>query len=985
MKSTLSAFDWRWFTTMSATDLQTSYNSKRLRVASWSRYLMILLFSVVLSVQSNAQLLPPFQPEQDACNAIVLCSNSFSSAASYTGIGLINDITSTPCNGFFSASGEANSIWLRVHVQTSGMVVFRIIPNVATDDYDFLVADVTNGACNNLSYFDIVRCNFNSNGPGTNPGGIVGVWYQGLPNFSVGGSAGTSFCAPIYAAAGTVFLVMVSNYGTYTSPIAPVSGFTIDFTGSTATFFDNSNPTISNVQYSCSTNQQVTLQTSEYIQCSTIAADGSDFIVSGVAVLTSAVAQTCNFNSANKIILDFATPLSPGTYTLTAQTGTDANTLLDLCGSPLLLPEQIQFTIPPPQLAFETIDTPACSEIRIRMTRRVRCDSLAIDGSDFLVTGPAPVNIVAAYGVSCDTMNLSDTVVLLLQSPPQMDGVYSITAKKGSDGNTLVDSCGNYQAVGDAIPLTINSYDGLIVSSPDSVLCESASVRLNADNYAKPPLIDVDCGIPSLVCAGIMSAAYIGKKDTATDVNTPFYGSWEDARAQYLYKASELRGMGLKAGMIQFLEWKVTEKNSTLPFDNFTIKIGCTSVNTLTGAFNASTQVVYSSAAYSTIPGWNKFDLSAPYNWDGVSNLIVEVCFDNAASSSSDKVAHSIAGASSVFRRFGNGLMGCTITNQGNAQFWSNIRPKVRFSVCEPPVDVLSYAWTPGTSLSDSTIQQPQTLIDARRTFHVTTVDRFGCLHKDSTVYTLSVRDPKLEPQERTICLGDSVQFEASGGLTYTWLAADPATLSCLPCPDPMSTPYTTSFYAVIISDAFCSDTLDATIVVEPTPNVTIIPGDTIVMYGTQLQLEGTGATSYSWSPAWIMNDPAIFNPIATIREPVVIILNGLYPNGCGGFDTITINVDYNDGVFIPSAFSPNGDGKNDVFRIGSVSFQKLLEFRIFNRWGQEVFSTYNLSQGWDGRFNGVEQPVGSYHYLIKIGWPGGKSETYKGNVTLVR
>jgi len=96
-------------------------------------------------------------------------------------------------------------------------------------------------------------------------------------------------------------------------------------------------------------------------------------------------------------------------------------------------------------------------------------------------------------------------------------------------------------------------------------------------------------------------------------------------------------------------------------------------------------------------------------------------------------------------------------------------------------------------------------------------------------------------------------------------------------------------------------------------------------------------------------------------------------------------NVDYTDAIFVPSAFTPNGDGKNDIFKVGSISFQKLEEFRIFNRWGQEVFYTTDPKKGWDGTFNGQSQEMGVYNYIIRLAYPDGKVDTYKGSVTLIR
>ena len=86
----------------------------------------------------------------------------------------------------------------------------------------------------------------------------------------------------------------------------------------------------------------------------------------------------------------------------------------------------------------------------------------------------------------------------------------------------------------------------------------------------------------------------------------------------------------------------------------------------------------------------------------------------------------------------------------------------------------------------------------------------------------------------------------------------------------------------------------------------------------------------------------------------------------------------------MPTAFTPNGDGKNDVFRISNVTFEKVLEFHVFNRWGQEMFFATDNS-GWDGTWHNVAQDIGVYEYLIRVASPDGTIQTFKGDVTLLR
>ncbi|RQO30722.1 hypothetical protein DBR32_08305 [Taibaiella sp. KBW10] len=89
--------------------------------------------------------------------------------------------------------------------------------------------------------------------------------------------------------------------------------------------------------------------------------------------------------------------------------------------------------------------------------------------------------------------------------------------------------------------------------------------------------------------------------------------------------------------------------------------------------------------------------------------------------------------------------------------------------------------------------------------------------------------------------------------------------------------------------------------------------------------------------------------------------------------------------IMIPNAFTPNGDGVNDVFKLINVSGEQLLELKIFNRWGTIVYSSTDAGEGWDGRYKNAEQPVGVYGYGIRIKYNDGVIETYRGTITLIR
>ncbi len=303
-------------------------------------YALVLLLSCCC-LSSNGQLLDFDQPEQDACNALLLCGTPFTTPFSYQAEGLVSDMPTTACG-----DGEANSVWLKLVVSSSGTFVFKITPQLITDDYDFAVINATGKSCSALTSSDVVRCNFNNNSPVFNAG-VVGLTSTGTLTSVYSGTSGSSYLRYIDAVEGETYLIMVNNFGIMG---APSSGFTIDFTGSTATFFTSDPPEFATIKAPNCSNTSVTVELSSDVKCSSIASNGSDFTLSPSGTVVSAIGDNCTSASGtgytHEVKVNFTSPLAPGTYVLRAQSGTDGNTLLDLCNNPLALPEEIIFTIP---------------------------------------------------------------------------------------------------------------------------------------------------------------------------------------------------------------------------------------------------------------------------------------------------------------------------------------------------------------------------------------------------------------------------------------------------------------------------------------------------------------------------------------------------------------------------------------------------------------------------------------------------------------
>lgn len=118
------------------------------------------------------------------------------------------------------------------------------------------------------------------------------------------------------------------------------------------------------------------------------------------------------------------------------------------------------------------------------------------------------------------------------------------------------------------------------------------------------------------------------------------------------------------------------------------------------------------------------------------------------------------------------------------------------------------------------------------------------------------------------------------------------------------------------------------------------------------------------------------------------MVLNVIDDIGCTGKDSIYVDVHLCCEIYLPDAFSPNGDGRNDKFRVISGGTHTVKSFVVLNRYGQVVFETKDQNEGWDGRFNGVAQDLGTYMYYIKYTCNDDNAHQViekKGAVTLIR
>ena len=219
------------------------------------------------------------------------------------------------------------------------------------------------------------------------------------------------------------------------------------------------------------------------------------------------------------------------------------------------------------------------------------------------------------------------------------------------------------------------------------------------------------------------------------------------------------------------------------------------------------------------------------------------------------------------------------------------------------------------------------------------------------------------------------------GGSTYQWSPS--AGLSNSQIANPLAAPVISTRYVVTATGINgCADTAGINIVINKKAIANAGP-DRITVTGNPIQLLGTVTNAYAslfWSPAANLNDPTVLQPTATPGADIQYVLTAVSNNNCGSSsDSVTVKL-FN-GVYVPNAFTPNGDNINSTWNISSLNAYPDFELKVFDRYGQVVFENRAVNRPWNGTYKGVPLTAGAYIYIIKYN----KGNVLKGSVMIIR
>jgi len=310
-----------------------------------------------------------------------------------------------------------------------------------------------------------------------------------------------------------------------------------------------------------------------------------------------------------------------------------------------------------------------------------------------------------------------------------------------------------------------------------------------------------------------------------------------------------------------------------------------------------------------------------------------------------------------------------------------------------PVSHALGYIWTASTGEVVAPIKYPL-VQPLTNTYYYVKANLGKCEDRD-TVLIKSIPYPVSNAGlDSSICFGTKAFLHGSIiGSSFNW--GPVANLLNANTLNPVAAPASTTKYLLTSRDTLgcpkpVNDTVEITVI---KPVVVFAGNDTSIVINQPLQLNAIAnfdnGTVFKWTPSTGLSNTNIPNPIASLNiaaDSIKYKVRATIPETCYGEDEITVKLfKTSPDIFVPSAFTPNANGLNDILKPIPVGISKLEFFSVYNRWGQLIFTTSEIGKGWNGLLGDAQQPNGTYVYMTQGIDYTGKTVFRKGTVVLIR
>jgi len=913
---------------------------------------------------------------------------------------------------------DKNPYWYKFTCYKTGTLGFVISPLAANEDYDWQIFDVT-GVTNLDQVYTNISLFVTSSWSGSF--GNTGASSAGTVAYACGGSTPLFTRMPTLIA-GNEYLLLVSHYTN------GQSGYNLTFGGGTASITDTVQAHLTSAVAACD-GIHINVKLNKKMRCTSLATNGSDFTINSSSA--SFVAAT-GFGCANGFDLDslqltLNNPLAPGTYKIKLQAGSDQNTLLDLCGT-AITNDSVELVVPP-QVAvpMDSLQVVECNPQSLNLVFKgaLRCNTVAADGSDFIITGPSAV-IVSQAVATCSGSGLTQLIKVNFAAPIKIGGTYTIRLQNGSDANTLLNDCNQATAAGSSLPFVVRDSVSTVFTSnivyntcstSDSVRFSHAGLNgANQWNWV------FDSGTPATSTLQNTWVAYNtpGTYQVTLKVSNGFCSDsiTRPITINALTKDLVLPKLASAVAPCQGtqifvkLNKKIKCGSIALNGSDFTIRPAASVISSAIGlgcGASAETDSVLINFA-TPLPTGN-YTLVVVNGNDG--NTFTDNC------SRTIPINDSIPGIAVVFH---NVVTMDSISKVG-------CRPQELVLLFKEPVLCSSIAADGSdfaiTGTGAATITQATgncnangftNTIKLTLSSAITRAGSFRVVLKNGAdgntllnecnaasivggslpFVTGDTVSPAFTQNIGYACSGrDTVSFfhpALNGENTWKWNFG--ISTSTLQNPVVYYTSYGPASVSLTVSNGICTDSATQTFIIQSdtlhasfeTPSF-ICPNDLMTIKNNSRG----NITNYDWdfgdgTTSTFMN-PIGFTYSIPLRETVYDVkLTITGSMGCKADTTVKVRVLNNCVIAVPTAFTPNGDGMNDyLYPTNAFKADKLM-FRVFNRFGQLVFESRTRTQKWDGRINGEYQPAGAYVWFLNyVDTETKKTVALKGTTVLIR